>query len=79
MCIANHILDISVIPANVSDEMEEEAEAIAVRLLTELEYCGVLAIEFFRMRDGRLIINEMAPRVHNSGSHYDGCRRDLSV
>ena len=63
----NHILDVSVIPAKVSDAMEEEAEAIAVRLLTELEYCGVLAIEFFRMRDGRLIINEMAPRVHNSG------------
>ena len=48
------------------DPMQGVAEDYARRLLEHLEYVGVLAIEFFQ-RDGRLLVNEMAPRVHNSG------------
>ncbi len=48
------------------DPMQGLAEDYARRLLEHLEYVGVLAIEFFQ-RDGRLLVNEMAPRVHNSG------------
>ncbi|MCH9026541.1 MAG: 5-(carboxyamino)imidazole ribonucleotide synthase [Proteobacteria bacterium] len=48
------------------DPMQELAEDYATRLLEHLDYVGVLAIEFFEL-DGRLLVNEMAPRVHNSG------------
>lgn len=52
--------------ALVDDPMQAQAEAYAERLLNELNYVGVLAIEFFQIGD-ELLINEMAPRVHNSG------------
>ncbi|NOX08472.1 MAG: 5-(carboxyamino)imidazole ribonucleotide synthase [Gammaproteobacteria bacterium] len=52
--------------ALINDSMQEKAEFYAERLLTHLDYVGVLAIEFFQIGD-ELLINEMAPRVHNSG------------
>ena len=58
------ILAISRAPA--PDAPQHEAEAIATRLLDELDYVGVLAIELFDV-DGRLVANEFAPRVHNTG------------
>ena len=45
------------------------AESMAIRLAEAMQYCGVLAVEFFLTRSGELLINEMAPRPHNSG-HY---------
>lgn len=61
------ILRLSLAPAaNVAAVLQQQAESAATQLLTALEYVGVLAIEFFE-HDGRLLANEFAPRVHNSG------------
>ena len=70
----NGILDTTIVPARVDDALAESAVSMATRLAESLDYCGVLAVEFFATRDGGLLINEMAPRPHNSG-HYtvDAC------
>lgn len=70
----NGILHTTTVPANVAASVSDKAIAMAQKLATELGYCGVLAVEFFLTRDGELLINEMAPRPHNSG-HYtlDAC------
>ncbi|MCS6970180.1 MAG: 5-(carboxyamino)imidazole ribonucleotide synthase [Planctomycetota bacterium] len=60
------ILRLTRAPAAASAALQAEAEAIMQRLLEALDYVGVLAIEFFEV-GGRLLINEFAPRVHNSG------------
>lgn len=64
---ANHILDLSISPAAVSPAIERQAEEIARGVLEQLDVVGVLCVEFFLGRDGKLIINELAPRPHNSG------------
>jgi 5-(carboxyamino)imidazole ribonucleotide synthase len=69
--IENHhrdgILRLSLAPApGLSPRLQTMAEDYATRVLDHLEYAGVLAIEFFEYK-GRLLANEMAPRVHNSG------------
>jgi 5-(carboxyamino)imidazole ribonucleotide synthase len=71
---ANGILDITIAPAVISTALAEEAIDAATRIANGLDYCGVLAIEFFISADKRLLVNEMAPRPHNSG-HYtlDAC------
>ncbi len=77
----NHILRTSAAPAGLSPETEKRAQEMTRRIAEALEYEGVLAVEFFLIRedDGaeRLLINEMAPRVHNSG-HWtqDACVTD---
>ncbi len=63
------ILDISSVPASVSEALQAQAQQLAVRLADGLNYEGVLAVEFFVDREGKLLFNEMAPRPHNSG-HY---------
>lgn len=63
----NGILDISVAPGPFSPRVVAEAQQIAKGLLEQLEVVGVLCVEFFLTRDGRLLINELAPRPHNSG------------
>jgi 5-(carboxyamino)imidazole ribonucleotide synthase len=63
----NGILHTSTLPANVSADVASQARDCAIRLLSALDYIGVLGIEFFVTSDGRLIANEIAPRVHNSG------------
>jgi 5-(carboxyamino)imidazole ribonucleotide synthase len=69
--IENHhssgILDISIAPARVPAAMAREAIEIARTVLERLGVVGVLCVEFFVCRDGRLLINELAPRPHNSG------------
>jgi 5-(carboxyamino)imidazole ribonucleotide synthase len=61
------ILRLSIAPApSLAPGLQREAEDIARRILSQLDYAGVLAIEFFEY-EGRLVANEMAPRVHNSG------------
>ena len=64
-------------PAEVAEATRVQAETIATRILSALDYVGVLAVELFELEDGRLLVNEMAPRVHNSG-HWtlDGCEVD---
>jgi 5-(carboxyamino)imidazole ribonucleotide synthase len=65
----NGILDTTRVPANISDEVAAQARQMAVKLAQAMQYCGVLAVEFFLTTGGELLINEMAPRPHNSG-HY---------
>lgn len=64
---SNHILDVTVAPARVSPRVAAEAEAIARGVLESLNVMGVLCVEMFLTRDDRLLINELAPRPHNSG------------
>ncbi|MCC2866248.1 MAG: 5-(carboxyamino)imidazole ribonucleotide synthase [Candidatus Accumulibacter phosphatis] len=72
-CHRKGILDVSLVPARASTELRAEAAALAARIAEGLGYIGTLAVEFFVVR-GELLINEMAPRPHNSG-HYtlDAC------
>jgi 5-(carboxyamino)imidazole ribonucleotide synthase len=71
------ILETTVVPARISDQTANEARAIAIGIVQALEYVGVLGVELFVARGGRLLVNEMAPRPHNSG-HYtlDACSTD---
>jgi 5-(carboxyamino)imidazole ribonucleotide synthase len=71
------ILDMSIIPARVKPEIADGAEKNARLLAEKLDYCGVLAVEFFVDKNDRVLINEIAPRPHNSG-HYtiDACLTD---
>lgn len=64
---ANHILDLSISPADVPPTVAREAAAIARGVLEVLDVVGVLTVEFFLTKSGKLIINELAPRPHNSG------------
>jgi len=68
------ILDLSIVPARVSAALADEARRIATDVATRLDYRGVLCVEMFVTREGSLLVNEMAPRPHNSG-HYtiDAC------
>ena len=70
----NGILDISSAPARISATLASQAREMAAQLAQRLDYCGVLAVEFFVLAGDKLIINEIAPRPHNSG-HYtlDAC------
>ena len=71
---ANHILDISFAPAIVSEQTFKQAVAIAQSISETLGYVGTLCVEFFVSRDGNLIVNELAPRPHNSGHlTFDVC------
>jgi 5-(carboxyamino)imidazole ribonucleotide synthase len=64
---ANHILDVSVLTAAVSPAVERRAAEIARGVLEALDVVGVLCVEFFLTADDELLINELAPRPHNSG------------
>jgi len=65
----NGILDISIVPARISQELAEKAQATACMVAEKLNYQGVLCVEFFVLQNDELLINEIAPRPHNSG-HY---------
>ena len=65
----NGILDTTHVPANIEAKTAQQAKTMAIKLAEAMQYCGVLAVEFFLSRSGELLINEMAPRPHNSG-HY---------
>ena len=70
----NHILDLSVSPARVAREIAAEAVRVTRAIMEELHHVGVLCVEFFLTTDGRLLVNEIAPRVHNSGHlTFDAC------
>ncbi len=63
----HHILDLSIVPARVSPAVALEAAAIARRVAEALDYRGIMGVEFFLKTDGSLLVNEIAPRPHNSG------------
>jgi 5-(carboxyamino)imidazole ribonucleotide synthase len=70
----NHILDMTIAPATLPPAIARAAEDIARTIATQLDLVGVLAVEMFVTTDGRLLVNELAPRPHNSG-HWtiDAC------
>ncbi len=65
----NNICHIVKAPAPVDEEIKKKAEQLAVKAMEHLKGAGVFAIEMFLTEDGQVLINEIAPRVHNSG-HY---------
>jgi 5-(carboxyamino)imidazole ribonucleotide synthase len=70
----NGILDISIVPARISEALAKRATDAAIQLAARMDYCGVLAVEFFVVADNQLLINEIAPRPHNSGhATLDAC------
>ena len=74
----NHVLDQTIAPApNISKETSNSAKDIAINVARELDLVGLLAIELFELNNGDLLVNEIAPRPHNSG-HWsmDGCVTD---
>jgi 5-(carboxyamino)imidazole ribonucleotide synthase len=64
---ADHILRRSIVPGRLTAGQSDEAKAIARKIAEALDYAGVFAVELFVGRDGSLTVNEIAPRVHNSG------------
>jgi 5-(carboxyamino)imidazole ribonucleotide synthase len=64
---SRHILDVSLAPARVDPQIAREAVEMTRCVLEKLGVVGVLCVEFFVARDGKLLINELAPRPHNSG------------
>ena len=70
----NGILDTTLVPAALPPDIARNAVDMAIQLADSMNYCGVLAVEFFYTRQGELLINEIATRPHNSG-HYtvDAC------
>ena len=70
----NHILDVSFAPAIVTEKIFHEAVEIAESVAETLDYVGTLCVEFFLTKDEKLLINELAPRPHNSGHlTFDAC------
>lgn len=70
----DHILDTTIAPAELAPDMAEKAREIAVKIALALEVEGILAVEMFVCAGGEILVNELAPRPHNSG-HYtiDAC------
>jgi len=64
---AHHILDVSSVPAGLPDDVLAAATGTTERILTALGVVGVACVEFFVTKDGRVLVNEIAPRTHNSG------------
>jgi|YNPMSStandDraft_1061717.scaffolds.fasta_scaffold00134_33 5-(carboxyamino)imidazole ribonucleotide synthase len=71
----NHICKIVIAPAEISDEEKEIAQNLALKCVESIDGVGVFGIEMFETKDGQILINEIAPRPHNSG-HYtiEACR-----
>ena len=63
----NHILDVTAVPARIDEQVERAAAELACSIAERLELVGLLAVELFLTAEGKLLVNEMAPRPHNSG------------
>src|ERR1700736_4835515 len=71
---SSHLLDYLVIPARVPDRIQREASEVARSIATDLDVVGLIAVEFFVTNEGKLLVNELAPRPHNSGHYsFDAC------
>ena len=70
----HHILDITLAPAQITDDLAADARKLAMQVAEAMELVGLLAVEMFVTADGRVLVNEVAPRPHNSG-HWtiDAC------
>ena len=70
----NHILDLTIAPARISETVAESARALACAIADKLALVGLLAVEMFLLPDSTLLVNELAPRPHNSGHFtFDAC------
>ncbi|NQZ84173.1 MAG: 5-(carboxyamino)imidazole ribonucleotide synthase [Nanoarchaeales archaeon] len=70
----DNILDITIAPAKISDEISKKADDVATKVMSVFNGAGVFGIELFVTEDDNILINEIAPRVHNSGHHtIDAC------
>jgi 5-(carboxyamino)imidazole ribonucleotide synthase len=71
----DNILHLSIVPARISEELQREAERLAMQIAEGLGVVGLIAVELFVTAEGELFVNELAPRPHNSG-HYtmEACR-----
>ena len=71
---SHHILDYSIVPARIDPAIQSLAQSMARNIAGDLDVVGLIAVEFFLTRDNELMVNELAPRPHNSG-HYtvDAC------
>ena len=70
----DHILDLTLVPARISDRTGQAAQELARGIAEKIGLTGVLAVEMFLMPDGSLLVNELAPRPHNSGHFsFDAC------
>ncbi len=70
----NHILDVTIVPAEVGSEVAQRARKLAETVAEKLDLVGLLAVEMFLLADGSILINELAPRPHNSGHFsFDAC------
>ncbi|MGD8914704.1 MAG: 5-(carboxyamino)imidazole ribonucleotide synthase, partial [Candidatus Thiodiazotropha sp.] len=79
MCFrpGENVLDLLLCPAAVSSEIAAAAEALATRTIAALQGVGVFGVEMFLTQDDRLLVNEIAPRTHNSGHHtIEACITD---
>ncbi len=71
--VAN-LVEYLICPANISQKIEEQALEIAMKTIAAYDICGLLAVELFLTKSGEILINEVAPRPHNSGHHtIDSC------
>jgi 5-(carboxyamino)imidazole ribonucleotide synthase len=69
----HHVLDLTLVPARITEAAAERACALAIQAATALDLVGVLAVEMFLLPSGEILINELAPRPHNSGHFsFDG-------
>ena len=64
-----NLVDYLVSPARISPEIEKTARELAEKLISEIDMVGLLAVELFLTKDGQVLVNEIAPRPHNSGHH----------
>jgi 5-(carboxyamino)imidazole ribonucleotide synthase len=70
----NHILDFTIAPARISPEVASSARTLAITVAEKLDLVGLLAVEMFLLPDSTLLVNELAPRPHNSGHYtFDAC------
>jgi 5-(carboxyamino)imidazole ribonucleotide synthase len=64
---SHHILKKTTVPANISEDVKRQAEEAALIIAEKIDLVGVLAVEMFVTKDQKILVNEMAPRPHNSG------------
>jgi 5-(carboxyamino)imidazole ribonucleotide synthase len=70
----HHILDVSIVPARVPSDIQEKARQLACAIAEKLGVVGLLTVELFVTPEGELLVNELAPRPHNSGHYsFDAC------
>jgi 5-(carboxyamino)imidazole ribonucleotide synthase len=71
---SRHILDYSIVPARIDSAVQQRAQAIAKNIAGDLNVVGLIAVEFFLTPENELLVNELAPRPHNSGHYtFDAC------